>query len=342
MTRPLAPTLAAALAALAATPLAAQDVQLALSSWLPPRHPIVVNAIRPWVEAVEEATEGRVGVRVLGSPLGAPPAHFDMARDGVADITYGLHSFSQDDRFDKAEVGQFSFLGEDAVEASKAFWAVYTEDLGAAEDHEGTKLLGLFVHGPGLLHNNQRRIEAPEDLAGLKIRVPGGYTGDLMQALGATPTFISSTEVYEQLSRGVIDGAAFTYEALTAFNLAQHVTHSMTVPGGLYNTTWFLVMDQDRWDEIAPEDQAAIEAVSGEAFAERVGRAWNDADIAATDEIEAAGVEIHPASEPVLAAVRDAAAWLEEAWAESLPEGYDGRAALERLRGLTGAAAATQ
>ena len=97
------------------------DTELVLSSWLPPRHPIVVNAIKPWAKQVEEVTEGRVSVRVLGKPLGSPPAHFDMAKDGIADITYGLHSFSQDNRFDKSQVGQFSFLGDDAVSSSEAF-----------------------------------------------------------------------------------------------------------------------------------------------------------------------------------------------------------------------------
>ena len=73
--------------------------ELVLSSWLPPRHQLVVGAIKPWAKQVEEVTEGRVKIRVLAKPLGAPPAHYDMARDGVADITYGLHSFINDGRF---------------------------------------------------------------------------------------------------------------------------------------------------------------------------------------------------------------------------------------------------
>ncbi|MAC81616.1 MAG: ABC transporter substrate-binding protein [Rhodobacteraceae bacterium] len=321
----------------------AGDVQLALSSWLPPRHPIVVNAIKPWAEQVEEVTEGRVTVRVLGKPLGSPPAHFDMARDGVADITYGLHSFTQDDRFAGSQLGQFSFLGDDAVSASEAFWTVYTEDLNAREEHAGTHLLGLFTHGPGLLHNNVRKIETPADLEGLKIRVPGGYVGALMEDLGATPLFMSSPEVYEKLSRGVIDGVAFTYEALTAFKLTDDIKYSMTVPGGLYNTSWFLVMDEDKWNEISPEDQAAIDAISGLAFAKLVGQAWNDADAAAEEKITEAGIELYPASDEVLEAVKTAASTHEAAWAETLPEGEDGLAALARFRAMTGVeAVATQ
>lgn len=324
----------ASLMALSVAMPAQADTDLVMSSWLPPRHPIVVNAMKPWAEAVGEVTEGRVTVRVLGRPLGAPPAHFDMARDGVADITYGLHSFSQDDRFDKSEVGQFSFLGDDAIATSKAFWTVYTEDLGAVDDHAGTKLLGLFVHGPGLYHNNQRMIETPEDFAGLKIRVPGGYIADLVAAVGSTPLFMSSTEVYEKLSRGVIDGVAFTYEALTAFNLTGDITYSMTVPGGIYNTSWFLVMNEAKWDSISPEDQEAILSISGEAFAERVGQAWNDADAAAVEEIEAAGITLYEAPAPVQDFMRAEAATLEAAWAEGLGEDYDGIAALARLRDL--------
>ncbi|CTQ31875.1 TRAP transporter substrate-binding protein [Jannaschia rubra] len=320
-----------------AMPALAQT-DLVLSSWLPPRHPIVVNAIKPWAEEVEEVTDGRVTVRVLGKPLGSPPSHFDMARDGVADITYGLHSFSQDDRFDKSQVGQFSFIGDDAIAASSAFWTVYTEDLDARADHEGTHLLGLFVHGPGLFHNNKLRIETPADFAGLKIRVPGGYVAGLMEDLGATPLFMSSTEVYEKLSRGVIDGVTFTYEALTAFNLTDDVAYSMTVPGGLYNTTWFLVVNEAKWDGIAEEDREAIEAISGAAFAERVGQAWNDADTAAVEEIEAAGITLHSASDAVLEAVRAAAEAREAAWAGSLGDDYDGEAALARLRELSGVA----
>lgn len=312
------------------------DTELVMSSWLPPRHPVVLNAMKPWAKEIEEVTEGRVSVRVLGKPLGSPPAHFDMAVDGVADITYGLHSFSQDDRFTKAEVGQFSFLGDDAIETSKAFYTVYTEDLDAEKDHEGTKLLGLFVHGPGLFHNNQRKIETPEDFSGLKIRVPGGYVASLMEDLGATPLFMSSTEVYEKLSRGVIDGATFTYEALTAFNLTDDVKFSMTVPGGIYNTSWFLVMNQGKWESISAEDQAAIQAISGLAFAERVGQAWIDADTAATAEIKDAGIDLSAASAPVLEALEASADTLETNWAADLPEAYDGMAAIERLRSITG------
>jgi TRAP-type C4-dicarboxylate transport system substrate-binding protein len=313
------------------------DTTLAFSSWLPPRHPIVANAIKPWAESVEEVTEGRVTVRVLSSPLGAPPAHFDMAADGVADITYGLHSFTTDDRFERSRIGQFSFLGDDAVSGSTAFWNVYSGALDAQSEHEGVKLLGLFVHGPGVLHNNVRQIETESDIEGLKLRVPGGYISDLMSDLGAETLFMSSGEVFEKLSRGVIDGVTFTYEALTAFKLTDDIEYTTRVPGGLYNTTWFMVMNEGAWEGISEEDRAAIEAVSGVAFAELVGAAWNAADEAALIAIAEAGIVITDAPAALLEDIKSAAATHEEAWIEAIAEdGFDGAAALTDLRAQTG------
>ncbi|SET32559.1 TRAP transporter substrate-binding protein [Paracoccus homiensis] len=327
------PALAALL--LSVTPAMAEE--LIMSSWLPPKHPIVVNAFEPWAEEVEKVTDGRVTVRIMGKPLGSPPAHFDMARDGVADVTYGLHSFTEDDRFNRARLGQFSFLGDDAIANSQAYWSVYGDQLNAAEEHAGTHLLGLFMHGPGLLHNNVRKIETPADMQGLKIRVPGGYVGDLVSALGATPLFMSSPEVYEKLSRGVIDGVAFTYEAMTAFNLVDDIKYSMTVPGGIYNTTWFFVINEDKWNSLSEEDRAAIDAISGQAFAERVGQAWNDADTAAQAEI-GDKVDFYQATPEVVAALKEQAAKLEQAWSEGLGD-YDGAAALAAFREMTGVSA---
>lgn len=313
------------------------ETTLALSSWLPPRHPIVVNAIKPWAKEIEEVTEGRVKVRVLAKPLGAPPAHYDMAADGIADITYGLHSFTKDDRFERSRIGQFSFIGDDAVNGSKAFWEVYTGQLDAQAEHEGVKLLGLFVHGPGVLHNNVREITTTDDLSGLKIRVPGGYIADLMSDLGAETLFMSSGEVFEKLSRGVIDGVTFTYEALTAFKLTDDLKYTTKVPGGLYNTTWFLVMNQGAWGEISEDDRTAIEAISGAAFATRIGEAWNAADETAIEKITAAGIVISEAPEALLSAIKQAAAIHEKTWSDAIAEdGFDGAAALSAMREQSG------
>ena len=233
----------------------------------------------------------------------------------------------------RSRIGQFSFLGGDAVSTSQAYWNVYTETLDAAAEHEGTHLLSLWVHGPGMFHNNQRAIESAADFEGLKIRVPGGYISEMVEALGATTQFMGPGDVFERLSTGVIDGVTFPIEALNAFNLAPHVTNTMTVPGGLYNTSWFMVMNEDRWDDLSAENQAAINEISGAALAGVAGEVWNAADAIGLDVATAAGVVIAPANDEVMGILTDYAASAEAAWAEELDaQGFDGVAALEDMR----------
>ena len=73
---------------------ASAETTLTLSSWLPPSHPIVADMIVPWTQEVEKATKGNVKVKILPKPLGKPPAHFDIAKDGLADISYGVQGLS--------------------------------------------------------------------------------------------------------------------------------------------------------------------------------------------------------------------------------------------------------
>lgn len=319
------------------TPLNSMAEKLVMSSWLPPKHPIVVEVMQPWAKQVAEVTDGRVTVRILAKPLGAPPAHFDMAADGVADITYGLHSFTNDDRFLRSRIGQFSFIGETAADASKAYWQVYSESLNAQEEHKGVKLLSLFVHGPGMFQNNKRAINTVEDFAGLKIRVPGGYIADLVTELGVTTQFMGPGEVYEKLSRGVIDGITFPAEALKSFNFAEHLTNAMKVPGGLYNTSWFFVINEKKWQDISVQDQEAIAAISGETFAQLAGEAWDRADKAGLDFAAEKGMIIETAPAMVLQDIRNKAAVYEANWSEKVKaQGYDGKAALHEMRNAAG------
>lgn len=306
---------------------------LTLSSWLPPTHPVVVNAIKPWAEQVSEATEGRVRIRILAKALGSPLVHFDLAKDGVADITYGLHSYIKGERFHLSNVAQFPFLSESAETLSAAYWQASQSHPEILEEHQGTQVLSLFTHGPGILYNRVRAVTSQADLEGLKIRVPGGVANDVIAGLGANQMLVSPSEIYESLSRGVIDGLTMPAETPVSYKFIDSITHITTFPGGLYNTTWFLVMNQDRWDSLSPEDQTAIMEVSGEAFARLQGRAWDDADAAGWEALTEAEIPVVNADEGLIAEVQAVSQQLEQVWAEQAAErGVDGAALLSELR----------
>lgn len=84
----IAAAFAASLLASAAVPAAAAEVELRLAHWLPPTHPVQPLSMEPWIESIKQASEERIDVTIFpASQLGAAPDHYDMARDGIADIS---------------------------------------------------------------------------------------------------------------------------------------------------------------------------------------------------------------------------------------------------------------
>ncbi len=315
--------------------VAQADTTLTLSSWLPPTHPIVSEMIVPWVKQVEEVTDGRVKVNILAKGLGHPKVHYDIARDGLADITYSVHGYTPG-RFPLTKVVEFPFGGNSAEALSVAYWKIHQKYLAKANEHKGTQLLSVFTHGPGLIHNSKKTVASAADLKGMKLRVGGGVVNELASSLGAVPLMKPSSKSYEILSHGVADGILFPAETVTAFNLQNLVKYTTIVPDGLYNTSFFLVMNKDRFKSLSEKDQEAIMSVSGEAFARLAGSVWDAADAAAMEELKANGNEITVANDAFLEEIKERSAPLEAAWIkEAEKRGVDGAAALAELREMT-------
>ncbi|MBV1789980.1 TRAP transporter substrate-binding protein [Marinobacterium sp. D7] len=311
------------------------ETKLTLSSWLPSGHPLVKDVIVPWTESVEKATEGRVKVVMLPSALGHPKVHYDLARDGQADITYGAQGYTPG-RFKLYKMVEFPFGGNSSESASVAYWKVYNKYLKQAGEYKDVELLGLFTHGPGAIHNSKRTVNSAADMAGLKLRVGGGVMNDIAGALGAVTLQKPSSSTYELVSTGVADGTLFPLESVPAFNLQKLLTHTTLVPGGMYNFSFFLVMNRDRFDSLPEQDRKAIESVSGAALAQLAGHMWDTQDAKGLEALKANGNNIVPASEGFMNEIRSASAPMEAEWLQTAAElGVDGQAALDEFRRLS-------
>lgn len=329
----------AATAALLATGLAGPalgETTLTVSNWLPPSHPIVRDIVIPWGEAVAEATDGRVTVEVMGAPIGRPPAQYDLVADGAADVGFGVHGYTPN-RFALTTIAELPFLGDSAEALSVAYQTVHDEFLAGAGEHQGVKLLAVFVHGPGGIYTTDEPVDELSDVEGKKMRVGGGLANMVAQRLGMVPVSAPSPQVYEILANGVADGILFPPESVPFFGIDEVLKHGTEVPGGLYNTSFFMIMNEDAWNELSAEDQAAIDAVSGVALARRAGQAWDAADEAGRAAMAEAGIVLTTADEAFVEAVRGKLEGIESVFLDAAAEkGVDGEAALARLRELSG------
>ena len=322
----------AAAAMLAVGSPALAQTNLRVSTWLPPSHPIMKDVMAPWGKEVEAATSGRVKVEIMASPIGRPQAQFDLVKDGVADVGYGVHGYTPG-RFTLTKLAEVPFLGDSAEEISVGYWRAHEAQLAKANEHEGVELLTVFTHGPGHVFTRNKEVAKVDDFKGLKLRIGGGVIADISEKLGVVGVQAPSTQVFEIVSNGVADGVLFPSESVPFFRVEKAINEGTLVPGGLYNTSFFVVMNKAKFDQLSEADKAAIRKVSGEALARKAGRAWDSADEAGLAAMKSAGVDLKRAPEDFVAALKALLAPIEQKVVEEAKaKGIDGPAALSKIR----------
>lgn len=305
-------SLLAAAGLLGAAGAASAQVTLTLSSWVPPAH-LLTRAQADWCNEVGKATAGRIKCNVLPKAVAPAPGTFDAVRDGLADLSFGVHGYIPG-RFVLTKMAELPFLGDSAVATSVAYQRVYQKHIAPLDEHKGLHLITVFTHGPGVIFNTKKPVAALADLDGMKFRVGGGVVNEIGKALGVNMTLKPAPESYELLSSGVVDGTWFPDESVVSFKLDKLVKHRTAVPGGLYNTSFALFMNADTWAKIPKGDQEIINRMSGEWAARFIGKYWDETDAASREVQKAAGVQSITADAKFVADFKARTAPLEAAW----------------------------
>ena len=78
---------------------------------------------------------------------------------------------------------------------------------GPIAEKAGYRIIGVWENGYREITNNKQPIVKPEDLQGIKLRVPGGvWRVKMFKAYGANPSPMELKEVFVALQTGVMDG----------------------------------------------------------------------------------------------------------------------------------------
>ena len=141
-----------------------------------------------------------------------------------------------------------------------------------------------------------------------------GLASDIAEVLGTVSVATPATKAYETLANGVADGLFFPTESVPFFNLTKLLPHATLIPGGLFNASFFLVMNQERWDALSSADQRALLDVSGESLARLAGKAWDGEDERAFEVMRASGTHLEIMDDDLLRELRERQSFLEERW----------------------------
>lgn len=322
-------------AASLSTSVAAQDVTLRLHQFLPAQANVPAHILEVWADKVEADSNGRIKIdRFPSMQLGGrPPELIDQAIDGVADIIWTVAGYTPG-RFPQLEVFELPFISTNAEATSRAYWEL-AEDRMMDTDFADFKPLGLWVHGPGIIHSS-RPITDVADLNGLKLRAPTRTTTTMFTGLGATSVGMPVPAVPEALSKGVIDGAVIPWEVVPALKVHELVSnHTEFGDAHLYTTAFIFAMNNNSYNNLPDDLKAIIDANSGLEFSAFAGRTMEEYDAPGRAMAEASGNNIIELSPDQVDAWRAASQPTIDNWiAEADAAGIDGTGLLEAATAL--------
>ena len=184
-------------------------------------------------ELVKQVTNGRVEIQVFhAGSLGKIREVLEMTKVGTVDFVL---SGTGHVTGHVPELGMtvLPYLWKDTDTMFQALDGPFGQYLGEKLSAKGYVVVGWWDNGFRHVSNNKRPIQKVADMKGLKIRcLPAKVHVDFFKALGAAPTPMGWTELYQGLQQGVVDaqenppGMVYLgklYEVQKYYSLTSHV-----------------------------------------------------------------------------------------------------------------------
>jgi TRAP-type C4-dicarboxylate transport system substrate-binding protein len=299
---------------------------------LGPKSPAQVNMIEPWVNRVQEGSNGRIKIEIYPAMSlgGTPPQLVRQVRDRVVDLVWTVNGYTPE-LYPRTEVFELPGVYKgNLIAANLAMRDLYDEYL--APEYDGVHPIVLHVHAGQGIQMRDTPVRTPADLAGKKMRIPTRTGAWIIEALGATPVGMPIPDLVQALSTGAVDGAFIPWEIIPPFKFQELTQYQVEGPNHeRFGTTTFQIsMNLDSYNSLPDDLKAVVDENSGEEYAREVGRAWRDSEEGGIKVALADGNELIVLTEDEMQAFREAMEPVNQRWIEDVTaKGIDGQALYE-------------
>lgn len=241
-------------------------------------------------EEINKRTNGRYEIQVFpASSLGKESDINQGLTLGTVDIILTGSSFAASS-YPPLAVTYFPFIFRDAEHQLKYAKSDVFKELAKGYDNKsGNHITALTYYGARHVTSN-RPITTPEDMKGLKIRVPDApaYLA-FPKALGANPTPIAFAEVYLALQNGTVDAQENPLPTILAKKFYE-VQKNISLTGHIVDSLLTVVSGQ-LWSKLSATDRKIFSEVMQEA-AEKAGRDIIASEARLVDEFKKKGINV--------------------------------------------------
>ena len=219
-------------------------------------HPEHLAAMQ-FAKRVEERTNGQIKTEIFpASQLGSENEMLQKVRLGAIDMD--ASSLNYFIKYEKAfAVVVMPYLFDSYAHAHRVLDGPAMKWLAPLAEKQGFVILSNWEWGFRNLTNNQRPVNKPEDVRGLKIRVPPVAELEFtMEALGAQVSKIGFKELPQALSQGLIDGQENPLNVIYYNKLYEVQKHLALTRHVYYNTLH--VISLKSWAKLTPAQQSIL------------------------------------------------------------------------------------
>ncbi|MGA5690871.1 DctP family TRAP transporter solute-binding subunit [Cytobacillus pseudoceanisediminis] len=263
------------------------------------------KAAEQFADEVKENSDGRINIKVYPNEQltgGDSGKAVESLSKGTVDLTYNstiIYSILND----KLGVLSAPFLFKDAADVDAKLAGEGGEEIKQIIRDFGVEPLGFGENGFRQLTNSVQEIKSPEDIKGLKIRIPGikMYT-DLWTLYGANPATMTMSEVFTALQQGTVDGQENPIDVIHSSKL-QEVQKHVTMWNYSYDPL-ILGMNKKLYDSLSDEDKQILQAAADNANKYQIELA-RDTEKQQIKEMEEAGVKFYYPTEEEMAAFKE-------------------------------------
>jgi TRAP-type C4-dicarboxylate transport system substrate-binding protein len=174
------------------------------------------------------------------------------------------------------------------VQATKVVNETYHEFMPA--ELSDTQVMYLHAHGAGVLHTAGKAVHTMDDFKGMKLR-GHGTSAQVLKALGGTPVSLPMPELYQSLQKGIVQGALYPIEVNKGWRMAEVVDYLTMSSSIAYTSSFFVVMNKDKWSSIPADLQKIISQINQE-WIPKHGKAWDESDQVGLDYFKSLGHEV--------------------------------------------------
>lgn len=216
--------------------------------------------VQKWADAVNEASNGRLEITVYpGGTLAGSAEVLDAVKQGTCDIGVCFSGFFPG-QFPLSDVITMPLAGFDnSVQCTNVLWDLLESTPEMQAEYENFKVIMLYA-GPNNIICTDTPVQSLDDLRGLKLRAAAGTATDMSTAWNASPMGISSSELYQSMEKGTINGYIIDWTGVNAWKLYE-VTEAYTeLP--FFTQTWAVLMNQNSYNKLPDDLKALIDEYS--------------------------------------------------------------------------------